>query len=69
MAISGLISMSPLAMQEATAATRVRCVTAAELQAGILESESAADVAVLSAARLAPATNHNGVHHELRQRA
>src|SRR5262249_4746770 len=33
-AVSGLISMSPLAMREAIVATGVRCVTAAELQAG-----------------------------------
>ena len=35
-AISGLISMSPLAMREATAHTGVECLTAQQLQAGEL---------------------------------
>jgi hypothetical protein len=35
-AISGIISMSPLAMREASAATKVRCLTAKELQCGEL---------------------------------
>lgn len=35
-AISGIISMSPLAMREAEAATKVRCVTAKEIQGGEL---------------------------------
>ena len=35
-AVSGLISMSPLAMQEALDATGVRCATALELQSGAL---------------------------------
>jgi hypothetical protein len=34
LAISGIISMSPLAMREATQATGVRCLTADELRAG-----------------------------------
>jgi hypothetical protein len=37
LAISGLISQSPLAMQEASAATGVMCLTAAELQRGWLD--------------------------------
>ena len=40
-AISGLVTMSPLAMQEATAATGVRCLTAAEFQGGALADEPA----------------------------
>jgi hypothetical protein len=36
LAISGLISMSPLGMREARAATGIECVTAAELQRGEL---------------------------------
>jgi hypothetical protein len=36
LAISGLISMSPLAMREARAATAINCVTADELQRGDL---------------------------------
>ena len=35
-AISGVISMSPLAMREAQTATGVRCLTAKELQGGVL---------------------------------
>jgi len=35
-AISGILSMSPLAMREAQAATKVRCLTAKELQCGEL---------------------------------
>jgi hypothetical protein len=35
-AISGLISLSPLAMREAATVTQVRCVTAEELQQGAL---------------------------------
>ena len=36
LAISGLISMSPLGMREARAATEIKCVTAEELQRGEL---------------------------------
>jgi hypothetical protein len=36
LAISGLISMSPLGMREVRAATGIECVTAAELQRGEL---------------------------------
>ncbi|HEY3412740.1 MAG TPA: DUF1611 domain-containing protein [Armatimonadota bacterium] len=35
-AVSGLVSMSPLGIQEAEAATGLRCLTAQELQAGVL---------------------------------
>ncbi len=35
-AISGIISMSPLAMQEASAATGMTCITAAQLESGVL---------------------------------
>src|SRR5262249_17475999 len=35
-AISGLLSMSPLSMREASLATTIRCITAAALQAGEL---------------------------------
>ena len=35
-AISGILSMSPLAMREAQSATKVRCLTAKELQCGEL---------------------------------
>lgn len=38
-AISGVITQSPLAMQEATTATGVPCLTAAELQAGALNAQ------------------------------
>jgi hypothetical protein len=36
MVISGLISLSPLAVREAHAATGIRCLTAQELQRGDL---------------------------------
>jgi hypothetical protein len=39
LAISGLISMSPLAMREARAATAINCVTADELQRGDLNEQ------------------------------
>ena len=35
-AVSGILSMSPLAMREAQAATGIECLTSAELQGGIL---------------------------------
>lgn len=38
-AISGVISMSPLAMREAESATGIRCLTAKELRTGALLSE------------------------------
>ena len=47
-AVSGLISMSPLAMQEAATATGVRCVTAADLQNGALVDESFSPRAVVA---------------------
>jgi hypothetical protein len=37
-AVSGRVTMSPLAMREAEAATQVQCVTAREIQAGALTS-------------------------------
>src|SRR5262249_3713134 len=36
---SGLVSMSPLGSREVTSATGIRCLTAAELQAGALNSQ------------------------------
>lgn len=49
LATSGLISMSPLAMKEAHIATRVRCLSARELQDGALNESLTA----LPAARIA----------------
>jgi hypothetical protein len=50
-AISGLISQSPLAMQEASAATGVQCVTASGLQCGDLNDRLAAMLRELPPAR------------------
>src|SRR5262245_12566561 len=49
-AVSGLMSQSPLAMQEATTATGVRCVTAADLQNGALADESVSTRAAIAGA-------------------
>lgn len=39
LAISGVVSMSPLAMKETEAATRISCLSASELQAGALNAQ------------------------------
>ncbi len=55
LAISGLISMSPLGMREAFGATGVRCITAKELQQGTLNKSLLEDGAPINPSELIPA--------------
>ena len=58
LAISGLISQSPLAMREATEATGIRCITAKQLQAGELNSEILELEPPVPSVRLIPLQHH-----------
>jgi len=61
MAVSGLISMSPLAMEEVATATGVRCLTASELQNGALADEALSMRAAMASTNSAMASTNSQV--------
>ncbi|GAC1700820.1 MAG: DUF1611 domain-containing protein [Candidatus Acidiferrum sp.] len=63
LAISGVVSMSPLGMQETRAATALPCLTASELQAGALNSRLQETVSNFSGSFLASAGRREEILH------